>query len=215
MAQRNKKQVFHIKKIIYLLLGVTAISSVALSFRTDALNISRKETIEEPVAEADSIVSKKAFLQAYKVLMHPRCMNCHPAGDRPLQGDDSHIHTMNVKRGTDGKGLYAMKCSNCHQPQNTPGLHMPPGNPSWHLPPADMKMVFQGKSPRELAKTLLDESQNGHKSKEALLEHVAHDTLVAAGWNPAEGMAHLPMSRAEFVKHFKTWLDKGAYPPDK
>lgn len=92
---------------------------------------------------------------------------------------------------------------------------MPPGNPNWHLPPADMKMVFQGKSPRELAQTMLDKSQNGHKDYEALIEHVSKDSLVGSGWNPAEGLAHLPMSRAEFVKHFKTWLDKGAYLPDK
>ncbi|MBW8687008.1 hypothetical protein [Chitinophaga rhizophila] len=220
MAQSTKNQIINTKKAIYLLLGITAISSVVVSFRTDAYNRVPEETTmarftAAEAAEPDSIVSKKAFLQAYKVLMHPRCMNCHPVGDRPLQGDDSHIHTMNVQRGKDGKGLYAMKCSNCHQPQNTPGLHMPPGNPDWHLPPADMKMVFQGKSPRELAQTMLNKNENGHKDHEALIEHVAKDSLVGSGWNPAEGLAHLPMSRAEFVKHFKTWLDKGAYLPDK
>ena len=52
----------------------------------------------------DSIESVKAFMKVYKVLMSPRCMNCHPAGDAPLQGDDSHVHTMNVQRGKDGKG---------------------------------------------------------------------------------------------------------------
>ena len=61
-------------------------------------------------------------MQVYKVLMSPRCMNCHPAGDAPLQGDDSHVHTMNVERGKDGKGVYAAKCSNCHQPANVPGI---------------------------------------------------------------------------------------------
>src|SRR4051794_16537911 len=66
--------------------------------------------------ENDSIESVAAFTQVYSVLMHPRCMNCHPKGDVPLQGDDSHFHTMAPKRGKDGHGLYAMKCSNCHQP---------------------------------------------------------------------------------------------------
>ena len=60
----------------------------------------------------DSTESVEAFMQVYKVLMSPRCMNCHPAGDRPLQGEDSHVHIMNVQRGKDGKGLYALKCSN-------------------------------------------------------------------------------------------------------
>ena len=220
MAQSTQNQIFNKKKTIYLLFAVTAISSVVVSFRTDAFNRipggdKMTPSVIAEAAEPDSVLSKKAFLQAYKVLMHPRCMNCHPTGDRPLQGDDSHIHTMNVQRGADGKGLYAMKCSNCHQPQNTPGLHMPPGNPNWHLPPADMKMVFQGKSPRELAQTMLDKNQNGHKDFAALIEHVSKDSLVGSGWNPAEGLAHLPMTRAEFVKHFKTWLNKGAYLPDK
>lgn len=94
------------------------------------------------VVKKDSMASVKAFGEVYKVLMSPRCLNCHPAGDVPLQGDDSHIHTMLPRRGPDGKGLYAMKCANCHQDENTPGLHMPPGNPKWHLPPADMKMVL-------------------------------------------------------------------------
>src|SRR5262245_7592385 len=95
----------------------------------------------QPVAvsgqEADAEPAKKtvtpeqsaaAFLEAYKVFMHPRCMNCHPAGDAPLQGDDSHPHAQLVTRGPDGKGKYAMKCSACHQDHNLPGENMPPGN---------------------------------------------------------------------------------------
>src|SRR5688572_11445620 len=62
----------------------------------------------------DDAAARAAFLEAYKVLMHPRCMNCHPAGDVPLQGDDSRLHIQNIKRGHDGKGLYALKCANCH-----------------------------------------------------------------------------------------------------
>ncbi|TDE13387.1 hypothetical protein [Dyadobacter psychrotolerans] len=162
----------------------------------------------------DSVESAKAFLKVYSVLMSPRCMNCHPAGDVPLQGDDSHLHTMAPKRGIDGKGVYAMKCSNCHQPANTPGLHTPPGNPNWHLPPADMKMVFEGKSAHELAKQLVDPKLNGHKDKKKLIEH-AHDGLVLAGWNPGDGRTLPPMSHKEFNKAWLTWLEKGAYAPPK
>jgi len=161
----------------------------------------------------DSIGSKKAFLAAYKVLMSPRCMNCHPAGDIPLQGDDSHLHTQGVKRGLDGKGVYALKCANCHQPQNTPGLNMPPGNPKWHLPPANMKMVFQGKSPRELAAQLKDPNRNGNKTLDQLIDHVSNDQLVLGGWNPGDGRKLPPLSHADFAKNFKAWIDKGAYLP--
>ena len=162
----------------------------------------------------DSVLSKESFLEAYKVLMSPRCMNCHPSGDAPLQGEDSHIHTMGVLRGTDGRGLYALKCSNCHQPQNSPGLNMPPGNPKWKLPPAGMKMVFQGKTPRQLAAQLLDKTQNGGKNKAQLIDHVTNDILVASGWNPGEGRALPPLSHKEFARQFKQWLDKGGYLPD-
>ena len=30
---------------------------------------------------------KKAFLDVARVLQSPRCMNCHPVGDAPLQTD--------------------------------------------------------------------------------------------------------------------------------
>jgi cytochrome c5 len=160
----------------------------------------------------DSVTSVKAFEKVYAVLMSPRCMNCHPAGNVPLQGDDSHLHAMLPTRGVDGKGVYAMKCSNCHQPSNTPGLHTPPGNPDWHLPPADMKMVFQGRTPNQLAKQLVDPKQNGNKNIKKLIEH-ADDGLVLAGWNPGEGRKLPPLSHAEFKKAWITWLTTGAYAP--
>ena len=50
-------------------------------------------------AKPDAAASRAAFLQVYRVLTSPRCQNCHPAGDAPLQGDDSHVHIQNVKRG--------------------------------------------------------------------------------------------------------------------
>lgn len=160
----------------------------------------------------DSVESVKAFMQAYKVLMSPRCMNCHPSGDIPLQGDDSRLHTMSPRRGKDGKGVYAMKCANCHQPANTPGLNTPPGNPNWHLPPADMKMIFQGRTPHQLAKQLVDPRQNGHKTMAQLLEH-ANDALVKSSWNPGEGRTVPPLSYNAFHKAWTTWIQKGAYVP--
>ncbi|WAC15337.1 hypothetical protein [Dyadobacter pollutisoli] len=172
------------------------------------------KTIKISAINRDSVESVKAFATVYKVLMSPRCMNCHPAGDVPLQGDDSHLHTMAPKRGTDGKGVYAMKCANCHQETNTPGLHTPPGNPDWHLPPAAMRMVFQGKTPHELARQLVDKKQNGDKDMKKLIEH-ADDGLVLAGWNPGEGRALPPVTHAEFKKAWLTWIKKGAYAPKK
>ena len=160
----------------------------------------------------DSIESVRAFMQVFKVLKSPRCMNCHPSGDSPLQGDDSHVHTMNIQRGEDGTGVYAAKCSNCHQPTNVPGIHTPPGNPKWKLPPADMKMVFEGKTAKQLALQIMNYNENGHKNKKQLLEH-ARDTLVKAGWNMGEGRMPPPLSYKAFVTEWNTWINKGGYAP--
>ena len=196
------------------LIAVLSVCLFVIAVASTAFTSERDTTVNIQVApiKKDSVESVKAFANVYKVLMSPRCMNCHPSGDVPLQGDDSHLHTMLPKRGSDGKGLYAMKCGNCHQPTNTPGLHTPPGNPEWHLPSAKAKMVFQGRTQHQLAKQLVDPKQNGGKTMEQLLEH-AHDTLVLAGWNPGEGRTLPPMSHAAFTKAWTTWIKKGAYAP--
>src|ERR1700683_985371 len=58
--------------------------------------------------ESDPAAAQAAFERAYTVFVSPCCQNCHPSGDAPLQGDDSHVHTQNVKRGADGHGVYGM-----------------------------------------------------------------------------------------------------------
>ena len=166
-----------------------------------------------PSAHRDDAASRAAFLAVYPVLMHPRCMNCHPKGDQPLQGDDSHIHFQNVQRGPDGKGLFAMKCANCHQFKNVPGENMPPGHPEWHLPPANMRLVFEGKTPTELARQLKDPKLNGGKTLEQLIHHVAEDSLVAIAWNPGEGRTKPPMTQEEAGKKMREWVEKGAAIP--
>jgi hypothetical protein len=198
-------------KTIIVMGGFLAVIVGTTSAFKDKNNFTGTDTKYDDINK-DSVESVEAFMQVYKVLMSPRCINCHPAGDYPLQGDDSHIHTMNVQRGKRGTGVYALKCSNCHQPTNVPGLHTPPGNPKWQLPPADMKMVFQGKTPHQLALQIMDYKQNGHKNKKQLLEH-ARDTLVKAGWNMGEGVTPPPLSYDAFLTAWDTWINKGAYAP--
>lgn len=200
--------------VIILLSAATGLITSGFASKEATTNKDRKEIAGNNTDKPDSAASAKAFLQVYKVLKSPRCMNCHPAGDIPLQGDDSHLHLMSPKRGKDGHGLYAMKCANCHQPANTPGAHTPPGNPKWGLPPSDMKMVFQGRTARQLALQIRDYNQNGHKNKQQLLEH-ARDTLVKAGWNMGEGRPAPPLTYAAFLKAWDEWINKGLYAPSK
>ena len=211
MKQYSKKLRYFLPVRMMLVIAITLSIVALLNSAFVATNaVTDDENLQDK--RADSIASVAAFAEVYKVLMHPRCMNCHPKGDSPLQGDDSHLHTMSPRRGKDGHGVYAMKCSNCHQPENTPGLHTPPGNPKWALPPADMKMVFEGKKPRELALQIMDYNRNGHKNKAKLLEH-ARDTLVKAGWNMGEGRVPPPLAYNEFLKAWDTWIEKGGYAP--
>jgi hypothetical protein len=189
---------------------IVVLTVTILSFTRDD---SRRSWADVKAGSAlDSIASQNAFLQVYKVLMSPRCMNCHPAGNIPLQGDDNHLHPMGVQRGHDGKGVYALKCANCHQTQNNPGLNTPPGAEGWHLPPADTPMVFQGRSAHALAIQLKDMKQNGGKSPHDLIEHMKTD-LVKWGWKPGEGRSTPPLSYTEFFNQFKLWIDKGAVVP--
>jgi hypothetical protein len=118
--------------------------------------------------KADAAASREAFLQVHKVFTSPRCQNCHPAGEAPLQGDDSHVHLQNVKRGKDGHGVSAMRCETCHQTTNLAGDHMPPGNPKWALPSPEHKMVFVGRTPTELCRQLKDAKQTGGRSLQEL-----------------------------------------------
>jgi len=219
---KKKRYFFSITTVVVLLVSFSVIGAMSAGMNNklntasdnnkelalnEKLNVNKNDNVNR-----DSVESVTAFMKVYKVLMSPRCMNCHPSGDIPLQGDDNHIHQMMPRRGTDGKGVYAMKCANCHQPTNTPDLHTPPGNPKWQLPPANMKMVFQGRSAYQLARQIMDPKQNGHKNKQQLIQH-ASDTLVKAAWNMGEGRTLPPMSHDEFKKAWITWIQKGAYAP--
>ena len=157
----------------------------------------------------DAAASRDAFLQVHKVFTSPRCQNCHPAGDAPLQGDDSHVHLQNVKRGKDGH-VSAMRCETCHQTTNLAGDHMPPGNPKWGLPSPEHKMVFVGRTPAELCRQLKDPKQTGGRALQELLKHVADDELVAWGWAPGGQRSLPPETRADTVAAFNTWINAGA-----
>jgi hypothetical protein len=148
------------------------------------------------------------------VLQSPRCVNCHPVGDAPLQDDNSHPHLQFVRRGPEGRGAVGLACATCHGKANPPpsyGTNQPPGvSTEWRLPPPEHKMVFEGVSSQALCEQLKDTRRNGGKDMAALLHHVADDPLVLWGWSPGFGRKPVPVAHAEFVRAFKTWADAGA-----
>lgn len=150
----------------------------------------------------------------YEVLQHPRCLNCHPAGDRPLVGVGGEVHPQNVRRGPLGEGLTAMRCGACHQSENTPGPHMPPGAPAWHLPHPDTPLVFEGRSSAELCRQLADPSTNGGRTPEQLLEHMSQDPLVLWGWAPGEGRPPVSTPHAALLQAVRDWVAGGCGCPE-
>lgn len=84
--------------------------------------------------------SRAIFAEAAKVLTHPRCLNCHPASDRPTQANDIHPHEPFVLRD--------MPCVTCHTDRNSTLLERAsyrsiPGHPRWMMAP--IEMAWQGK----------------------------------------------------------------------
>jgi cytochrome c5 len=201
---------------------VISFAWVAANAQQSALNTppvsARAFASSTPAAPATAVASndpaaEAAFNRAWTVFNSPRCRNCHPAGDAPLQGDDSHVHIQNVKRGPGGHGVYGMKCNTCHQLTNTPGDNMPPGNPKWSLPPPNMKMVIVGETSGQFCRQLKDPAQNGGRTLAQIITHVSSDELVGWAWNPGDGRTPPPLTRPEFAAAVREWVNNGAACP--
>jgi hypothetical protein len=91
--------------------------ATAVLISTGAMSVSRSiGAAEDPTATTTASAAPATgdgalFTAFVSVLRHPRCMNCHSRGDFPRQGDDGHAHAMNVRRGPEGHGVTAEKCS--------------------------------------------------------------------------------------------------------
>jgi hypothetical protein len=160
----------------------------------------------------DAAAAAASFETIVSVLRNPRCMNCHSSGDYPRQGDDMHRHIMDVRRGSDGHGVNAVKCSTCHQDHNLPGIHTPPGAPDWGLPLPETPMIWEGLSDHQLCELLKDPRQNGHRSVTQIVEHM-HTPLVLWGWRPGEGRTPIPSSQKLFLSAVERWASLGAACP--
>jgi hypothetical protein len=151
------------------------------------------------------------FIELGKVLTNPRCVNCHPAGDRPRQGDLSRPHQPPVERGPDGHGLAAMRCNICHQQANFDPGRMP-GHPDWHLAPREM--AWEGKSLHEICVQIKDSERNGGRSFEQLVEHIGTDTLVGWAWAPGFGRQPAPGTQKQAGALVAAWVKTGAVCPN-
>jgi hypothetical protein len=135
-------------------------------------------------------------------------MNCHPATDRPLQGNDKHPHQPVATRET--------PCITCHTDRNftlpeRASYRSIPGHPRWMAAP--IEMAWEGKSIGEICRQIKDPNRNGGRDLSLLHEHLAHDDLVAWGWQPGVGRDPAPGSQALLGELIQAWIDTGAQCP--
>ncbi len=150
------------------------------------------------------------FTEAGQVLLHPRCVNCHPAGERPLQGEDGRAHQPPVRRGAGGHGSAGLHCAACHMAQNFDEVGLP-GSASWHLAPPSM--AWQGRSLGHICEQLKDRTRNGGRELSEVVEHVRQDALVAWAWAPGTGREPPPGTQAQFADLIEAWVQSGAACP--
>ena len=154
--------------------------------------------------------SAAIFTELGKVLTHPRCTNCHPAGDSPRQGDDPRTHQPLVTRGVDGHGAPAMRCHTCHKKANfEPGRV--PGHPEWHLAPREM--AWEGKTIGDICEQIRDPARNGGRKVEELIDHIGKDTLVGWAWKPGFGRSPVPGTQQQAGALVEAWVKTGAACP--
>jgi hypothetical protein len=194
---------------------VVPVAALAMSMLTGyAASQTASNTLASPksfVSIADTDARSAAiFTELGKVLTHPRCVNCHPAGDRPHQGDQSRLHQPPVTRGIDGHGTEEMRCSICHQKANfDPGRV--PGHPEWHLAPREM--AWEGKTIAEICAQIKDPARNGGRTLEDLVHHIGTDTLVGWAWHPGFGRSPAPGTQQEAGALVDAWIKTGAACP--
>jgi len=162
-------------------------------------------TLADPRARSAAI-----FQEAARVMLGPRCTNCHPDGDSPLQGDAGRVHDPPVVRGADDRGVPGLPCGSCHQDRNLE-LARVPGAPGWHLAPRAMAWV--GRTPHDLCEQLKDRTRNGGRDLAAIVDHAARDPLVAWAWAPGHDRVPAPGSQQVFGALMAAWVKDGAACP--
>lgn len=182
----------------------------AHSSRTTAESVALKSPAEfESIADA-SARSAALFTEAGKVIQHARCVNCHPAGDIPRQGDARRLHEPHVVRGDGGMGATGMRCTTCHGAENfDPGRV--PGSPTWHLAP--IEAAWEGKTLGQICEQVKDPARNSGMKMDELVKHMAEDPLVGWAWKPGAGRQPAPGSQQAFGALIKAWAATGAACP--
>jgi|GEM_PF-946544 len=170
-----------------------------------------------PQSDEDKAKGVEVWGNIYKVLSHPRCVNCHVEDDRPrwsgkhygkTQLHGMYVHATATRVGMPGQQM----CSTCHAKTNSDVPHGPPGAEVWALAPPEM--VWWGKSSQELCAIVKDPAKTGGLDITGFADHIGHDPLVAWGWEPGVGREPAPFSADETVAMLEQWLALGLPCPE-
>ncbi|MGF7150602.1 hypothetical protein FHS96_004260 [Sphingomonas zeicaulis] len=195
-----------------LALGGTVASSPAAERETGGTlrSVESFAAIRDPEKRSAAL-----FVEAGKVIQHPRCLNCHPATRIPTQGDHLRPHVPPMVGGASDHGAAGLPCATCHGaenvPTNAPGIKTIPGNPHWGLAPAEM--AWQGRSLAQICEQVKDPQRNGGFTLQKLIPHMGEDHLVGWAWHPGEGRTPAPGTQAQFGALIKAWVESGAHCP--
>ncbi len=210
------KKTYLFTQFIFLFILVMTVAFSPASTESTETVVTEHSVSTQNIDSQEKQASLAAFDEMMKVVMHKRCMNCHPSDDFPRQGEDSHLHYFGIERGKDGHGLPAAKCGTCHQTENNDYSGVP-GAPHWHLAPRSMG--WQGLSKAEVGAAILDKSKNGGRSLEDIIKHMTEDPLVLWVFDPGvnhEGTPREapPISKEDYIKAVKKWAETGAHLPE-
>ena len=139
-----------------ILIIASSVAIFAFNDKTPLLPSNSVQTILQTPTAPDINKSLAAFSKILTVLKSPRCINCHPTNDVPLQGDVQRLHPFNVSRGLADKGGVIQKCSTCHHEENNTYSNVP-GAPHWALAPKSMGWI--GLTDVEIANRLINKKQ--------------------------------------------------------
>lgn len=163
-----------------------------------------------PPKSSSAATAAPQFGEIAAVLRSPRCINCHPSGNSPRQGDEQRIHDYRVTRGPDNRGAPGMSCSSCHQEENQ-SVSGVPGAPHWQLAP--LSMAWEGLSDAQLCRVITNPQTNGGRSLEQLTHHMNDDALVRWAFNPGAKRTPPPVSLEQFQQLVRGWASSGALCP--
>jgi hypothetical protein len=81
----------------------------------------------------------------------------------------------------------------------------------WHVAPASM--AWQTRTLGQICEQIKDEKRNGGKTLAQIVDHSAHDKLVAWGWAPGHDREPAPGTQEQLGKIVAAWVETGAECP--